>query len=398
MAKASVRNVEAQGKTALIRVDFNVPLDENGAITDDTRIRAALPTIEYLIAQGAKLILCSHLGRPDGSVVPAMSVKPAADRLSELLGKDVAFVDDCIGDKVANAAAKLQPGYVLVLENTRFHTEETSKDEATVIAFGEKLAAPADFYVNDAFGACHRNHGSTYGATKFLSPCVMGLLVERELASLAQILNAPEKGFITVLGGAKVEDKIGVIKSLLPKCERMLIGGAMSWAFFKAQGKEVGESLCKESSVAAAKTLLESMGDTLEKLVLPIDVNMQNMANPTEYKYASADGIEPGWDAMDIGPETRKLYAEAILAARNVFWNGPMGKFEDKPFDEGTLAVAEAMGACPGYNVVGGGDSVAAVTQMGIADQIDHISTGGGASLEFIENGTLPAVEALDEE
>jgi phosphoglycerate kinase len=396
MRKAVLTDRNIAEKTALVRVDFNVPLN-GGSITDDTRIRAAIPTIEYLIEQKCRVVLCSHLGRPKGQVVPEMSLRPCAERLAELMGRPVRFVEDCIGPQVEQAVAQMQPGDLILLENTRFYAEEESKDVATVIAFGEKLAVPADFFVNDAFGACHRNHGSTYGVTKYLSPCVAGFLVELEIRSLSRILNAPEKGFIVVLGGAKVEDKIGVIESLLPKCEKMLIGGAMTWAFLKARGYEVGMSLCQPASVEAAKRLDETMGAYLDKLLVPVDAYMRNVAGDQGVKYTTVDAIEPGWDALDIGDRTREMYADLILKADNVFWNGPMGKFEDKPFDEGTLAVARAMGDCPGFNVVGGGDSVAAVTQMGVADAIDHISTGGGASLEYLEDGTLSAVEALDD-
>jgi phosphoglycerate kinase len=396
MRKAVLTDRNIAEKTALVRVDFNVPLN-GGSITDDTRIRAAIPTIEYLIEQKCRVILCSHLSRPKGQVVPEMSLRPCAERLAELIGKPVRFVEDCIGPQVEQAVAQMQPGDLSLLENTRFYADEEAKDEAAIIEFGKKLAAPADFFVNDAFGACHRNHGSTYGVTKYLSPCVAGFLVELEIRSLSRILNAPEKGFIVVLGGAKVEDKIGVIESLLPKCEKMLIGGAMTWAFLKARGYEVGMSLCQPASVEAAKRLDETMGAYLDKLLVPVDAYMRNVAGDQGVKYTTVDAIEPGWDALDIGDRTREMYADLILKADNVFWNGPMGKFEDKPFDEGTLAVARAMGDCPGFNVVGGGDSVAAVTQMGVADAIDHISTGGGASLEYLEDGTLSAVEALDD-
>ena len=396
MHKATILDRDIAGKTALVRVDFNVPLTD-GTIDDDTRIEAALPGINYLIEQNCKVILCAHLGRPDGQVNPKYSLRPCAERLAELLEKPVSFVDDCIGPKVAEAVDAAGPGDVILLENTRFHAEEDKKDESVVIEFGRKLAEPADFYVNDAFGACHRNHGSTFGVTKFLSPCVAGPLVELEIDQLTKVFNAPPEGFIVVLGGAKVKDKIGVIRSLLPKCEKMLIGGAMSWAFFKARGMEIGASLCDDESEQLARKLDQELAGKLDKLVFPVDVHMRNTANPDERAQVPADGILPGWDALDIGPETAKQYADIVLAAKTVFWNGPMGKFEDKPFDEGTLAVARAMGECPGFNVVGGGDSVSAVNQMGVADAIDHISTGGGASLEFLEDGKLSAVEALDD-
>jgi len=396
MNKKTVRDVDVSGKRVLVRVDFNVPM-EQGQITDDTRIRAALPTINYLREAGALVILCAHLGRPKGQIVPEYSLAPAAVRLAELLADEVAFVPDCIGPQVTEVVEAAQSGDVILLENTRFYPGETSKDEAEMLAFAEQLAAPAQMYVNDAFGACHRAHGSTYGVTKFLSPCVAGLLVEKELTKLQQVLDADRAGFVAVLGGAKVSDKIGVIKQLLPRVESLLIGGAMAWAFFKAKGMEVGESLCTDESVTGAQKLIDSMGSYLDRMVLPIDVHMKNLETG-ETQFAPADGIKPGWDALDIGPETQGQYAEIVRSAQVVFWNGPMGYFEEPPFDAGTLAVAKAMGECSGYNVVGGGDSVAAITQMGLADEMDHVSTGGGASLEFIENnGTLPAVEALDD-
>ncbi len=395
MNKKTIRDVDASGRRVLVRVDFNVPM-EDGAITDDTRIRAALPTINYLREQGAVVILCAHLGRPKGNRVPEESLQPTADRLAELMESPVAFVDDCIGELVAQAVAAASPGDVILLENTRFYPGEESNDKAEMLAFAEQLAAPAQMYVNDAFGASHRKHASTYGVTKYLSPCVAGLLVEEELTKLQRVLDADRQGFVAVLGGAKVSDKIGVIEQLLPRVERLLIGGAMAWAFFKAQGMEIGESLCSEENVAGARGILDTMSDYLGNMALPLDVHMKNLESGAT-KYVPADGIEPGWDALDIGPETRAHYATIVKQAQTVFWNGPMGYFEEPPFDEGTLAVARAMGDCSGYNVVGGGDSVAAITQMGLAEQMDHVSTGGGASLEFIENnGSLPAVEALD--
>jgi len=396
MNKKTIRDVDSSGKRVLVRVDFNVPM-EDGQITDDTRIRAALPTINYLRDAGALVILCAHLGRPKGQIVPEYSLAPVAARLSELLDNEVAFVDDCIGEQVADTVAGAAPGDVILLENTRFYSEETSKDKQEMLAFAEKLAAPAQMYVNDAFGACHRAHGSTFGVTKFLSPCVAGLLVEKEVTKLQQVLDADRVGFVAVLGGAKVSDKIGVIEQLLPRVESLLIGGAMAWAFFKARGREIGESLCTDESVTGAQQLIDSMGSYLDRMLLPVDVHMKNLATG-ETRFVPADGITPGWDALDIGPQTREQYADIVRTAQVVFWNGPMGYFEEPPFDEGTLAIAKAMGECSGYNVVGGGDSVAAITRMGLAGQMDHVSTGGGASLEFIENsGTLPAVEALDD-
>ncbi|MFO7946645.1 MAG: phosphoglycerate kinase [Armatimonadota bacterium] len=395
MDRATVNDMDLSGKTVLVRVDFNVPLDGR-TITDDTRIVKTLPTIKALIDQGCRTILCAHLGRPEGERNLEYSLQPCATHLSGLIDQDVRFVEDCIGAPVQEAVDEMEPGDVILLENTRFHPGEKSKDQDELMKFAEQLAAPAEAYVNDAFGACHRKHASTWGVTKFLSPCVMGLLVEEELLQLGRILDAPTEGLVIVLGGAKVEDKIGVIRSLLPRCEQMLIGGAMTYAFFRAQGMEIGASLCTEKGVVEAAELLKDMGDEMDHMALPTDLHALNTENPEEKRYIPSDQIQPGWDALDIGPETRDAYAKVIANARNVFWNGPMGKFEDRPFDEGTLAVARAMGECPGFNVVGGGDSVAAVTENNLEEAIDHISTGGGASLEFLELGRLPAVDVLD--
>ncbi len=398
MAKKTIKDVPVANQRVLVRADFNVPLDQ-GRITDDTRIQAALPTINYLREAGAKTILCSHLDRPGGKRMPEYSLAPVAERLSELLSRPVEFVNDCIGQVVAEAVGQMAAGEVILLENTRYHAGETAKDEAQMLRFAQQLAAVADMYVNDAFGTSHRKQGSTYGVTKYLSPCVAGLLVGEEVGKLSRLLEAPQEGFVAVLGGAKVKDKIDVVKALLPRVEQLLIGGAMAWAFFKAQGMEIGESLCSDESVAGAEDILSSMSDYMDRLLLPKDVHMKKVSDDSgEIRKVPADGIEPGWDALDIGPETMQRYADIVRSAQTVFWNGPMGYFEQPPFDEGTLAVAKAMGECPGYNVIGGGDSVAAATQMGLADQIDHVSTGGGASLEFIENeGQLVAVAALDD-
>lgn len=393
MNKKTINDVDLSGQVVLVRVDFNVPIID-GRITDDTRISGALPTIKALAK--SKLVLCSHLGRPEGKWNCEESLAPCADRLSELLGKEVPFIPDCIGDKVAAAVAGMQAGDVILLENTRFYPGEESKDKEQMLAFAKQLAAPARSFVNDAFGSSHRKHASVYGVTQFLSPNVAGLLVELEVQMLEKLYNSPGEGFVVVLGGKKVKDKIGVIKSLLPRCEKMLIGGAMTWAFFKARGMEVGASYCKDEDVEKAREIDAEMKDHLHKMLLPVDVHMQNVAGDHSNKVAAADGIEPGWDAQDIGPKTAALFADIVRQAKTVFWNGPMGHFEVKPFDQGTLEVAKAMGDCPGFNVVGGGDSVAAVTQMGLEDKIDHVSTGGGASLEFLESGSLPGVDALD--
>jgi len=394
MNKQTIQDVDLRGQVVLVRVDFNVPL-ENGVITDDTRISAALPTLQALA--GSKLVLCSHLGRPEGQRNPDESLAPCAARLGELLGRDVPFMNDCIGLQVAAAVAAMQDGDIILLENTRFHPGEESKDKDEMLAFAKGLAAPAQAFVNDAFGSSHRKHASVYGVTQFLSPCVAGLLVELEVKMLEKLNSAPSEGLVVVLGGKKVKDKIGVIKTLLPRCEKMLIGGAMTWAFFKARGMEVGQSYCKDEDVEKATQIDADMKDFLGNMIMPVDVVMQNVAGDHSSKIADACKIEPGWDAQDIGPQSAALFADIVRGAQTVFWNGPMGHFEVKPFDEGTLEVAKAMGECPGFNVVGGGDSVAAVTQMGLEDKIDHVSTGGGASLEFLEKGSLPGVDALDE-
>jgi phosphoglycerate kinase len=394
MNKKTINDVDLSGQVVLVRVDFNVPL-ESGRITDDTRISAALPTLKAL--SGSKLVLCSHLGRPEGQRNPEESLAPCAARLSELLGQDVPCIDDCIGPKVADAVAAMRDGDIILLENTRFHPGEESEDEAQMLAFAQELAAPAQAFVNDAFGSSHRKHASVYGVTQFLSPNVAGLLVELEVKMLEKLYQAPSEGFVVVLGGKKVKDKIGVIKSLLPRCEKMLIGGAMTYSFFRAKGMEVGASYCPEGSEVEAQKIMDEQAEHMAKLLLPVDVHMQNVAGDHSNKIVLADEIEPGWDAQDVGPQTAKLYAEIVRKAKVVFWNGPMGHFEVKPFDQGTLEVAKAMGECPGFNVIGGGDSVAAVTQMGLEDKIDHVSTGGGASLEFLEKGSLPGVDALDD-
>jgi phosphoglycerate kinase len=388
MAKKSVQDVDLSGQVVLCRVDFNVPL-EGGAI------RAALQTINYL--SDTKLVLCSHLGRPEGAPDPKFSLAPCAARLGELLGRPARFVADCIGPKVTEAVAEMQVGDVILLQNVRFHPGETAKGKAEMEAFSQQLAAPAQAFVDDAFGSVAKRQASVTGVTKFLSPCVQGFLMEREVAMLSRVYSAPQEGFVVVLGGAKVADKIDVIKALLPRCESMLIGGAMAWAFFKAKGMEIGESLCSEESVQLAGGILAEDAALLAKLRLPVDIHMQNVAGDHTTALAAAAGILPGWDAQDIGPETTAQYCDIVRAAKTVLWNGPMGHFEQKPFDAGTLAVAQAMGDCPGFNVIGGGDSVAAVTQMGLAEKMDHVSTGGGASLEFLASGSLVGVDVLDE-
>ena len=394
MPKKTLRDVDCAGKRTLVRVDFNVPL-EDGQITDDTRIEAALPTIKQLMRASARVTLCSHLGRPKGKVVPEMSLAPTAARLGELLGAEVKMTEDCIGEDAEAARAALEPGQVLMLQNTRFHPEEEKNEPE----FAKALAGDAELFVDDAFGSMHRAHASTVGVTEFIPVCVAGLLVQEELEKLTPAREAGGEGFVVIMGGAKVDDKIDAIKLLLPRAGKMIIGGAMSWAFFKAKGMQIGESLCKDESLEAAKHILATMDEAdLDRLHLPEDVHMKQVEPDTgEVKFAPADGIQPGWDALDIGPETQKLYAQAVADAKIVFWNGPMGLFEERPFDEGTRSLAQALADTDAYTVVGGGDSAAAMAQLGFEDKVSHVSTGGGASIEFVSGMELPGVESLDE-
>jgi len=379
--------MEFKDRNVLVRVDFNVPL-QNGVITDDTRMRAALPTIQYLINQGARIILCSHLGRPKGQVVESLSLRPIADHLSDLLGKHVAFSPDCVGEAAKAAASQLKNGEVLLLENTRFHLEEKANDEG----FAAELASLADLYVNDAFGSAHRAHASTVGVAHKL-PAVAGFLIQKELQYLGEALAEPEHPFVAILGGAKISDKIGVVERLLQMVDRMLIGGGMANTFLAAQGFDMAESLVEANSVSTAAEILKRAGDSL---VLPSDlVAAAEFNQEAEHKIVSVGSIPEGWRAMDIGPETVRIFRNEIEAARLVVWNGPMGVFEFEPFAVGTQALANAVADCGGTTIVGGGDSAAAIRQAGLTERISHVSTGGGASLEFLEGKTLPGVAAL---
>lgn len=385
--KKTIRNIDLKSRRVLVRVDFNVPLDE-GAVTDDMRILAAFPTLSYLIEQGAEIILCSHLGRPKGKVVPTLSLRPVAERLSTLLEKPVGFVNDCIGPEVRDAVEGLKPGELLLLENTRFYPQERANDPD----FAAELASVVDVFVNDAFGSAHRAHASTEGVTHFL-PSVAGFLMEKELLYLGEALEEPEHPFIAILGGVKILDKIGAVERLLNLADRLLIGGAMASTFLTANGNDLGESLIEQQALETADELIKRAGG---RLLLPTDlVAADAFAADAAKKVVAVSDFPPGWHAMDIGPETVANFQKALHGARLVVWNGPMGVFEFAPFAAGTTAVAKAVAGSGAMTIVGGGDSAAAVRQAGLVDQIDHVSTGGGASLEFIEGKTLPGVAAL---
>jgi phosphoglycerate kinase len=388
MNKKTIRDIEVKGKRVLVRVDFNVPLSE-GTVTDDTRIRAALPSIQYLLDRQATLILCSHLGRPKGKAVDDLRMDPVARRLSELLDRPVIKLDECVGPEVEAAVLAAKPGDVILLENTRFHPEETQNDPA----FAAKLAALADLYVNDAFGTAHRAHASTEGVAQYL-PAVAGFLMEKELEFLGSALASPERPFVAILGGAKISDKIGVIENLLGQVDALLIGGGMANTFLKADGYDVAESLVEDGSLDTARGLLARAGT---KLVLPVDVTVADRFDADAFsQVVTVSGVPPRWRILDIGPRTLELFQERLAGARTVVWNGPMGVFEFPKFAMGTEAVARMLAALPdATTIIGGGDSAAAIERTGLAGRMSHISTGGGASLEFLEGKTLPGVAAL---
>ena len=394
MAKKTVNDIDVRGKRVLMRVDFNVPI-ENGRITDDRRIEQALPTIKTVLDKGGRLILMSHLGRPKGGPEPKYSLKPVAQRLGELLGKDVRFVDDCIGPNVEKAANELRDGQVLLLENLRFHPEEEKNDPN----FAKQLAKLADVYVNDAFGTAHREHASTFGVPQVLQgkPRVIGFLIQKELKFLGDAISNPKHPFVAILGGAKVSDKIKVIEKLLGKADTLLIGGAMAYTFFLAQGKQVGKSLVERDKVELAKSLLSKAGG---KIKLPVDTVVASEPSDTAQTKIVEGDIPADMEGFDIGPKTRKTYQDEIAKSKTIVWNGPMGMFEKKPFAEGTRAVAQAVADATAKNgavsIIGGGDSAAAVEQMGLADKVSHVSTGGGASLEFLEKAHFSTLDILD--
>jgi phosphoglycerate kinase len=390
MAKLTIRDLDLQGKRVFVRVDFNVPIKE-GKVRDDLRIREALPTIRYGIDHGAILLLASHLGRPKGKPNPEYSLAPVAERLSQLLGKPVKFVPACIGPEVEKAAAAARPGDVLLLENVRFHSEEEKNDPQ----FARSLAAVAQVYVNDAFGSAHRAHASTEGITRHVEKSAGGFLMEKELRYLGDALNRPEHPFVAILGGAKISDKIEVIENLLGKVDRLLIGGAMMFTFLKAQGKAIGKSLCEGDKLDLARDLMSRGGS---KIQLPVDaIASVGVDNETGAHVVAAGAIPEGEMGLDIGPESVSQYATVISSAKTIVWNGPMGVFEKDAFASGTIGVARAVAASRAVSIIGGGDSAAAVVKAGVADKISHISTGGGASLEFLAGQTLPGVAALTE-
>ncbi len=394
MAKKTVAQLDVKGKRVLVRVDFNVPLDENLQVTDDRRIRGALPTIKSIIDRGGKAILLSHLGRPKAGPEKKFSLKPAADGLSKLLHKPVTLAADCVGPEAEKAVAAMKDGDVVLLENTRFHKEEEKNDPA----FAEKLAKLGDLYVNDAFGTAHRKHGSTFGAGEKTGKgrCAVGFLIEKELKYLGDALNHPQRPFIAILGGAKVSDKIEVIENLLAKADEILIGGAMAYTFFLAQGKTVGKSLSEKDKVELAKSLIAKAG---KKLVLPVDTIISDKMTDDAVTKVVEGNIPDDMEGFDIGPKTAKMYADKIKAAKTVVWNGPMGVFEKKPFVNGTKVVAQALADATSHGattIIGGGDSAAAIEEFGLAEKVSHVSTGGGASLEFLEGKGFECLDILD--
>ena len=391
MNKKTVKDIDLKGKKVLVRCDFNVPMNENKNITDNRRIVAAIPTIKYLLENNCKIILCSHLGRPKGEVKPEFSLAPVAKELERQLGIEVKMATDVIGDSAKELASSLNEGEVMLLENVRFHKEETDNDEE----FAKELASMAEVYVNDAFGAAHRAHASTEGVAKFL-PAVSGFLIEKELTFLGNALENPERPFVAILGGAKVSDKIGVIDSLLEKVDTLMIGGGMAYTFFKAQGYNVGNSICEVDKLDLAKQAMEKAKEKGVKLMLPIDTKIGKEFKPdTESKTVAWTEIPDEWEGFDIGEKTIEMFKEELKAAKTVIWNGPLGLFEFEQFAIGTNTIAETLSDLDATTIIGGGDSAAAVEKAGLSPKMTHISTGGGASLEFLEGKKLPGIECL---
>ena len=391
MSKKTVKDIDLKGKKVLVRCDFNVPMNENQEITDNRRIVAALPTIKYLIEQNCKVVLCSHLGRPKGEVKKEFSLKPVAEELSKLLQKQVIMANDVIGEDAKNKAENLKNGEVMLLENLRFHREETDNESS----FAKELASFGEVFVNDAFGTAHRAHSSTEGVTHYL-PAVSGFLIEKELKFLGDALANPERPFMAILGGRKVSDKIGVIESLLEKVDVLMIGGAMAYTFFKSMGYEVGNSVCELDKLDLARELMEKAKEKNVKFMLPVDTKVGKEFDPnTESKVVKFTEIPDGWEGFDIGTETIKLYSDEVKNAKTLIWNGPVGLFEFEQFAVGTNSIAKALADVDAVKIIGGGDSAAAVEKAGLAEKFTHISTGGGASLEFLEGKKLPGIEAL---
>lgn len=397
MKKMTLDDVDLRGKRVLVRVDFNVPLDSQGRVTDDTRVVESLPTIKKIISSGGKAILMSHLGRPKGKPKPEFSLKPVANRLSELLGKDVSFAPDCIGPEVTRLVDGLQNGECLLLENLRFHPEEEANDEA----FARSLAGLGDLFVNDAFGSAHRAHASTHGVTLFLKPSVAGYLMQKEINYLSQAVGNPARPYVAILGGAKISGKIDVIQSLMNKVDTLIIGGGMAFTFFRAEGLEIGSSLLEADKVGLARQILEDVKKRNLKFLLPVDcVIAEKVANDAQRRTVSRDRMSPGWAGVDIGPRSIEQFSAEIRRAKTVVWNGPMGVFEMENFAVGTDAIANVLAEVTKKGVttiVGGGDSAAAIAKAGLEKAVSHVSTGGGASLEFLEGKTLPGVAALSD-
>ena len=390
----TVNQIELKGKRVFIRVDFNVPQDEKYHITDDTRILLSLPTIRYVGEAGGKVILASHLGRPKGKKDPKFSLAPVAEKLSQLVGKKVALATDCIGEEVQKQIGGMKEGDILLLENLRFHPEEEKNEEA----FSKALASLCEVYVNDAFGTAHRAHASTEGMTRYVKTTAAGFLMMKEVESLEKALVNPQKPYVAIIGGAKVSDKIGVIQNLLEKVTTLLIGGGMAYTFLKAEGFQIGKSLVEEGQIGFSLNLLEKAKGKI-KFLLPSDhIAAERMDVQAKREIVKNDKIPSGWVCLDIGPETVKTFSEEIQSAQTIVWNGPMGVFEMEPFSQGTFAIAKAIAKSSAFSIVGGGDSVAAVNQAGVSNSISHISTGGGASLEFLEGKKLPGIEALRRE
>jgi phosphoglycerate kinase len=391
MNKKSLRDIEVSGKRVLVRVDFNVPLNKSGEVADDTRIRAALPTIRYLVENRARIILVSHLGRPKGTYDERYSLKPVARRLEALVGRKVTIIEESVGELPRQAVQQLHEGDILMLENIRFHAEEEKNDEK----FARSLAELAEVFVNDAFGTAHRAHASTEGVARII-PGVAGFLMEKEIEMLGKALSNPERPFSAVIGGAKVSDKIGIIGNLLEKVDTLIIGGGMANTFLKAKGLDLGKSLLEGDKVDLARELMDKSAAAGIKFLLPVDLVVSRAADPeAERKVVPAEGVPPDWMALDIGPASSKIFGEAVREAKTVVWNGPMGVFEMDAFAEGTVQMAKALAESGAVAIVGGGDSAAAVEKAGVADRITHISTGGGASLEFLEGRVLPGVAVL---